>query len=135
MVKFENRSVITDYVRAETEEPSPQKQDGDRTVYLSRNNFGYPRLAPGMPTIADFGLAVWGQTSDYFNHAIQPDCFGAPEIILGAGWIYRADIWNLGVLVMQTACPTSPHPCGEAKPILRETTDLGPSRKKNALPC
>jgi hypothetical protein len=33
------------------------------------------------------------------RHPIQPDHYRASEVILGAGWTYSADIWNLGVLV------------------------------------
>ena len=47
--------------------------------------------------ITDFGLAVEGSQTHY--HPIQPDSFRAPEVILGAGWKYSADIWNLGALV------------------------------------
>lgn len=30
---------------------------------------------------------------------IQPQMLRAPEVILGASWDFRADIWNVGVLV------------------------------------
>ena len=32
-------------------------------------------------------------------HPIQPDSYRAPEVLLGVGWSYSADIWNLGVMV------------------------------------
>ncbi|KAI9849342.1 MAG: hypothetical protein M1837_004802 [Sclerophora amabilis] len=101
MVGLENETVISDYVKAEAEEPSAEKLDGDRTVYLSRNNFGHPKSAPGPPKIADFGLAVFGDTSESFHHPIQPDCFRAPEVTLDCGWTYSADIWNLGVFIWE----------------------------------
>lgn len=30
---------------------------------------------------------------------VQPPLSQAPEVILGVGWSYSADIWNLSVLV------------------------------------
>lgn len=102
MVKFENESVISEYVQAEIEDPSPQRQGGDRIIYLSRNNPGHSKSAPSAPKIADFGLAA---TSDYFHRPIQPDCFRAAEVILEAGWTYSVGVWNLGVLVCRITYP------------------------------
>lgn len=96
MVKFENESVINEYVKAEAEEPSPGELDGDRVIDLSCNNFGHPKSAPGAPKTADFGLAIWSSTADLHHHPIQPHCFRAPEVVLDAGWTYSAVIWNLG---------------------------------------
>lgn len=99
MATFESESVIDEYVKAEAEDPSPGKLDGDRIIYLSRNNFGHPKSAPPSLKLADFGLAAWGDTVDLLHHPIQPHCFRAPEVTLDAGWTYSADIWNLGALV------------------------------------
>lgn len=46
MATFESESVIDGYVKAEAEDPSPGKLDGDRIIFLSRNNFGHPKSAP-----------------------------------------------------------------------------------------
>ena len=48
--------------------------------------------------IIDFGLSIYGNKPCH-NHTIQPHGFRAPEVIIGAGWDYSVDVWNLGVLV------------------------------------
>lgn len=35
----------------------------------------------------------------YLTEWIQPPMLRAPEVIIGAGWDFRVDIWNLGALV------------------------------------
>lgn len=60
-----------------------------------------------VPKIVDFGLATslksdsqgQGGISELGLHPIQPDQYRAPEVILGCGWSFSADIWNFGVLV------------------------------------
>lgn len=98
LLGVENRAVIQELVDAEAENPTPHKVDGTRFYYPSRN-FGDLRGPPDPPKIADFGLAVRGDVPELHNHPIQADLFQAPEVILGAGWSYSADIWNLGVMV------------------------------------
>ncbi|KAH1424263.1 hypothetical protein KXX32_006990 [Aspergillus fumigatus] len=59
-----------------------------------------------VPKIVDFGLATslksdsqgQGGKSELGLHPIQPDQYRAPEVILGCGWSFSADIWNFGVL-------------------------------------
>ncbi|KAI9748418.1 MAG: hypothetical protein M4579_007232, partial [Chaenotheca gracillima] len=59
--------------------------------------FGPLRSAKIPPKIADFGTA---QPEDRFRiHPIQPASYRAPEVLLGTGWSYSADIWNLGVMI------------------------------------
>lgn len=82
-------------------EPLPQKQLEDRTIYLSRNQFGVEANQLGRPVITDFGLSADGGGSRVHRFSIQPDEYRAPEVVLGTGWSYGADVWNLGVLV----CP------------------------------
>ncbi|MCJ1411024.1 hypothetical protein MMC19_005112 [Ptychographa xylographoides] len=100
MIKVESISIVYDYVKGETEDPCPRKLSDDRIIYLSRNDFGPFRGNPGTPTISDFGLAVWGDKG-VLNHPIQPDCFRAPEVMLGAEWTYSVDIWNFGALLWE----------------------------------
>lgn len=47
----------------------------------------------------DFGLSAFGG-KNLHSHTIQPQSFRAPEVVIGSGWDYSADIWNLGALVM-----------------------------------
>ncbi|BDD62962.1 hypothetical protein MPDQ_007851 [Monascus purpureus] len=57
---------------------------------------------------ADFGLATRLDKPDTRDgmvgkqlgiYPIQPDFYCAPEVILGCGWDFKADIWNFGVLL------------------------------------
>lgn len=100
MTRLESRSILERSAADEFHNPLPQKVCEDRTIYLSRNQYGPPmKLAKvlGLVTITDFGFAVCG---DGPHHgAIQVEPFRAPEVILDAGWTYSADIWNLGVMV------------------------------------
>lgn len=50
------------------------------------------------PELTDFGLAQRGDEQATRFGPIQPDRCNAPEVILGTGWSYSADIWNLGLL-------------------------------------
>ncbi|KAH8424753.1 uncharacterized protein LDX57_002496 [Aspergillus melleus] len=61
-----------------------------------------------IPKLADFGLATrldkpstsGGMIGKQIGiHPIQPDYYRAPEVILGCGWDFKADIWNFGVLL------------------------------------
>lgn len=36
---------------------------------------------------------------------IQPEVYRAPEVFLGTGYTYSADIWNLGTLVITILLP------------------------------
>ena len=99
MLKLESDSIVTEYVEAEIQQPCPRKVDSERIIYLSRNNFGKWKKTPGPATISDFGVSAWGNSADPLNYIIQPICFRAPEVILGATWSYSAEIWNLAALV------------------------------------
>lgn len=78
-----------------------KKQRDGYSIYQSHNQFEplQPRLGPIVPVIADFGHAHWITDSEPQINPIQPNNYRAPEVILGTGWSYSADIWNLGVLV------------------------------------
>jgi len=73
LVGLESRSVLHDVAKAEAEEPSPRKILGDRTIYLSRNNFGDPKSSPGKPVLTDFDTATLGNVSpSYAPYPAQP---------------------------------------------------------------
>jgi serine/threonine-protein kinase SRPK3 len=82
-----------------------------RTVYLCHNNFGdcdgKSALKKMSPKITDFGLAQRGDQPAL--HPIQPDHCHAPEVLLGTGWSYSADIWNFGIMVCNVAAYFQPH--------------------------
>lgn len=100
MTRLEDSTILERSAMDEYQNPLPQKVCEDRTIYLSRNQYGPPKKISkilGLVKITDFGFAVRGDGPHY--GAIQVEPFRAPEVILDAGWSYSADIWNLGVMV------------------------------------
>jgi serine/threonine-protein kinase SRPK3 len=75
----------------------------DSSVYLSHYDFGGFKSFRTLLNLVDFGLAQRTDGPEPLRHPIQPPLFHAPEVILGTGWSYSADIWNLGVLVSLNA--------------------------------
>ncbi|EGD89656.2 hypothetical protein H113_03302 [Trichophyton rubrum MR1459] len=101
LVSFEEPSVLEDFAQLQAQNPMPRKSNNGNTVYLSHNDFGPVRSYYILPKITDFGLSHHQKDPSLLNrHPIQPDQYRAPEVILGAGWTYSADIWNLGLLVV-----------------------------------
>lgn len=99
LVDLECESVLEDFVRQQREIPPPRHIGGDgHTTYLSQSDFGPLRDYFILPEITDLDLARSGEEGTYI-HPAQPHRYRAPEVILGTGWSYSADIWNLGVLV------------------------------------
>ncbi len=101
MVGLEDEDVLTDFVELQKNSPQPChiRPDG-REIYLSQGDFGRLRGSILIPALADFSLAHVGLDRDQGHLSpIQPDCFRAPEVLLGCPWSYSADIWNLGLLV------------------------------------
>ena len=96
LLGIEDNAILTELVAEEEASPTPAVERDGRFIYAHRN-FGVLKRPPGRPKISDFGLAFESAGPHY--HAIQPVHFHAPEVILGAGWSFSADIWNLGVLV------------------------------------
>ncbi|CZT42280.1 uncharacterized protein RSE6_02141 [Rhynchosporium secalis] len=101
LVNFEDDSVLDEFAQAQIENPMLQKERDGYSIYQSHNQFGQLRirLGPIVPKVADFGHAQWITESEPQINPIQPDYYRAPEVILGIGWSYSADIWNLGVLL------------------------------------
>jgi serine/threonine-protein kinase SRPK3 len=106
LVGLEKSLSLDDIVGDEIKSPSPRKILPDCTIYMSRNDFGHPKSTPGRPKISDFDTAVQVTSSQKtFSHPIQPNCYRAPEVILGAPWSYPVDIWNLGAMVHILSSP------------------------------
>ncbi|OJJ52302.1 hypothetical protein ASPSYDRAFT_164905 [Aspergillus sydowii CBS 593.65] len=111
LMSFENENILTDFIKRQ--QPMQYKVDGEsgRTIYRCHNDFGAldgREIKNMVPKIADFGLATRldnpsTQTGTFGEqlgiYPIQPDYYRAPEVILGCGWDFKADIWNLGVLL------------------------------------
>jgi serine/threonine-protein kinase SRPK3 len=79
----------------------PRKTVDGRTVYLCHNDFGPPSLQGMYPRITDFGLAQRGDQPGPLVFPIQPDQYQAPEVLLGTGWSYPADIWNFAAMIYE----------------------------------
>ena len=99
MMRFEDPSVVEDFVQKQVENPMPRKIKDGRSIYQSHNDFGCLKSLRVLPIIADFGLAELADGPEPLRHPIQPPLYHAPEVILCTGGTYSADIWNLGVLV------------------------------------
>jgi hypothetical protein len=108
---FEHNSVIEQFVKAQIANPMPRKVIGNDTIYLSHNDFGdiqIEHIRNMIPKIADFGLAQRGDGQRPLIHPVQPNHAHAPEVLLGTGWSYPADVWNFGIMVrpMTSSCRT-----------------------------
>ncbi|RLL95593.1 hypothetical protein CFD26_102340 [Aspergillus turcosus] len=109
---FENEDVLPNFLKEQiTNCPMQCKTDETtgQTVYRCHNDLGpldWRELRKMLPKIADFGLATHltvnsdgkAGKGEVGLHPIQSDQFRAPEVILGCGWSFSADIWNFGVL-------------------------------------
>jgi hypothetical protein len=98
MLTIDDESILSDFERAEVEDPSPQKaiDDDVRTIYGSRK-LGLPKNALwGQPVLCDFGEARIGE---FHKGLIQPELYRAPEVLFDMKWSSSAEIWNVAVLV------------------------------------
>ncbi|KAE8350529.1 protein kinase [Aspergillus coremiiformis] len=96
MLSVEDESILRDFEKSETLNPSPWKMAGDRIIYRSRK-LGIPKVH-GRPVLADFGEARFGSGSGTYCEDVQPLIYRAPEVVLRMAWDEKIDIWNLGVL-------------------------------------
>ncbi|KFY02011.1 hypothetical protein O988_02397 [Pseudogymnoascus sp. VKM F-3808] len=101
LVGFEDSSVIKEYVNTQRQNPAPYKEGDGHRIYQSQPDFGRFSKGTGVLRISDFGAAVFGDASTLHYHDIQPEQFAAPEVLLGAGWTYSVDIWNLGMVLWE----------------------------------
>src|ERR1700712_2976448 len=97
MLTCSDPTVFEEWEKAEIEDPSPRKVDGDRIVYKSRE-FDLKKDARGVGRciISDMGTAYIGKQHEGF---IQPAVYRAPDVMLCMPWNSAADIWNVGGLV------------------------------------
>ncbi|KAJ5718199.1 hypothetical protein N7488_003845 [Penicillium malachiteum] len=100
MLSLEDYAMLADFANEEIRQPSPRKKIDDlRTIYQSRQ-FRRPLKGQsfGLPILCDFGEAKIGTTHES-GPFVQPNIYGAPEIIFEMAWGSSADIWNLGALI------------------------------------
>lgn len=132
MMNCEDDSILRKSALDEFQDPLPQKQCSDRTIYQSRNDYGISSSITGMIEIIDFGLAVCGDGPHY--GPIQIPSFRAPEVILDAGWTYSSDIWNLGVMVnypLQSASSVLVK-LTIARPVMEFSAKQSPLRRRHS---
>ena len=99
MLRFGDPSVLENFVQNLAESYMPRKMNDDSSVYISRYDFGGFKSFGTLLNLVDFGLAQRTDGPEPLRRPIQPPLFHAPEVILGTGWSYSANIWNLDVLV------------------------------------
>ncbi|RMI99797.1 hypothetical protein CDV36_015940 [Fusarium kuroshium] len=77
--------------------PTPRKVLADRCIYLSYE-LG---ITHGPAVITDFGAARLGNPEKDEKHTgdVMPGPYRAPEVIMGAEWDSKIDMWSLGVMV------------------------------------
>lgn len=102
MFTLDDESLLDDFEKAETDEPSATKTiDNGRTIYGTRK-LGMPKDAQwGQPVLCDFGEARIG---DSHKGLVQPELYRAPEVLFDMRWGSSADIWNVGALVSTSNC-------------------------------
>ncbi|KAH9212271.1 kinase-like domain-containing protein [Leptodontidium sp. 2 PMI_412] len=99
LVDLESESVLEDFVQQQRQIPPLRHvTDDGHVTYMSQGDFGPLRDYFILPEIADLDLAQSGE-GPVRIHPVQPHRYRAPEVILGTGWSYSADIWNMGVLI------------------------------------
>ncbi|KAE8334481.1 hypothetical protein BDV24DRAFT_156824 [Aspergillus arachidicola] len=101
-----NEDILPKFVEEQAAQSTQSKTDLNtgRVVYRCYNDFGpldSSRLGNMFPQITDFGAATLlgndrhNGTVQLGTRPIQPDHYRAPEGVLGCGWSFSADIWNL----------------------------------------
>jgi len=88
-------SHLTEYVDAARKHSTPDKIDGDRFIYRSRDLNALRQLGP--PVLCDFGEASLKTHSH--PDLIMPYQYRAPEVLLGIPWDNKVDIWSVAILV------------------------------------
>ena len=107
LMTFENDNILPSFLRDHIDMQSKSNSSTGRVTYRCQNDFGplnWRELKNMYPKLTDFGSAVRldhakGRGRKIGLHPIQPDQHRAPEVMLGHGWDFSADIWNLGILV------------------------------------
>ena len=107
LLDLDHTPALDAFEEAERTTPTARKAaagPGDRTVYLSRK-ITAEAAHYGRPVLCDFGEARFGGGNGMgagtgtYTGDIQPYQYRAPEVILGAPWDEKVDIWAVGVMV------------------------------------
>ncbi|KXX77730.1 Serine/threonine-protein kinase SRPK [Madurella mycetomatis] len=95
MLGVHDAAVFAQIEQAELQNPSPRKILPNRTIYLS---YIMP-VTFGEPVVSDFGAARLGEPGQKHSGDVMPGVYRAPEIIIGAEWDFKIDIWSIGVMI------------------------------------
>jgi serine/threonine-protein kinase SRPK3 len=86
------------------EEADSSSEDEDLSLNVVGTNYQPDTdlaFASGRVKIVDFGNACW--EDKHFTDDIQTRQYRAPEVILGAGYNSKADVWSLACLIFELA--------------------------------
>ncbi|CZT19204.1 uncharacterized protein RCC_05050 [Ramularia collo-cygni] len=86
--------VLASFAAEEENMPSFSRLNTDGSVVCTSREMMQETLS--FPILCDLGAAEYGQLS--YEGLAQPLPYRAPEVILGASWNHKVDIWSLGVL-------------------------------------
>jgi serine/threonine protein kinase len=117
---FENETVLPRFIKEHVighHMPYNANPEANHTVYSNFDSLGELEakdVSNIFPKITDFG-AAWRldavnpkskvQNEAVYMYPIQTNYYRAPEVVLGYGWNFSADIWNFGVLVISIIHP------------------------------
>ncbi|KAF2839112.1 kinase-like protein [Patellaria atrata CBS 101060] len=98
MVKVEDAAVLARAAHHEYENPMPQKSARGRIIYQAWDHLGDLDKRTAVLQIIDFDYAASGDVPQSGTIQIEPYRF--PEARPEAGYSYSADIWSLGVMIL-----------------------------------
>lgn len=82
------------------------------------------------PVITDFGNAFLGPPGEKFRGDVMPGIYRAPEVVVGAEWDSKVDIWSLGVMVKLQCCSPVPNVM-----VSDCELDMGLVRRRQSVLC
>lgn len=92
----DNQDMYLDtFCTTEKSSPSFSKLGKDGTPVVASREMEQDEL--GYPILCDLGSAIFDD--EKYPGVVQALPYRAPEVILGAAWDHKIDVWNFGVLV------------------------------------
>jgi serine/threonine-protein kinase SRPK3 len=99
----EQDSYLDTFCATEKSTPSSSKLGkGDTPGFASRE---MQQGQLGYPILCDLGSALFDEVR--YSAIVQALPYRAPEVILGAAWDHKIDVWNFGVLVSKEVIKSS----------------------------
>jgi serine/threonine-protein kinase SRPK3 len=85
---------LDEFCAAEEAAPSIARWNADSGLTVSRSEMKQSHFTHTI--LCDLGSVV--RVEERYQATVQALPYRAPEVILGAGWDHKIDIWSLGVL-------------------------------------